>query len=72
MKPVYAKVRSAAQGVFLPLTWLPKSFAGRTVEIVLVDDGLDTKAVSDDYTDESYALEQMGSAKLDGLMREAS
>jgi len=72
MSAIYAKVRSATQGVFLPLTWLPKHFAGRRVEIVLVDDGLDVPAVEaqDEYTDESYAREQMGSDLLDGLMRE--
>ena len=69
--PIQSQTRTATQGVYLPLTWLPKEYAGRTVEITLVDDGLDAKEVADDYTAESYAREQMGSYLMDGLMREA-
>jgi len=38
LEGVKAKTRTATQGVFLPLTWLPKCYDGQTVRIVITQE----------------------------------
>lgn len=41
LEGVKAKTRTVEQGVFLPLTFLPKHYAGKTVRIVITTETVD-------------------------------